>query len=173
MTDGGENGTLISAFSFNVGPFTVRPGEVAYRTVDTWYARGSDVWDKFNQRWDLTIKFTYQADNVAISDSAVYRPMSTVPVNVIWCDDYTAEQWTDITDAVDMAAEILEDRDVTLNNPDWRILSREADKDRYGIIDLDWDDGERDYAEANDLRENISGPDGERVDIFIPLGFTY
>jgi hypothetical protein len=173
VTDGGENGTLISSFSFNVGPFTVNPGQIAYRTVDTWYPKGSDVWDRFNKRWDLTIKFTYVAGNVEISDSAVYRPMSTVPINVIWCDDYTAEQWNDITDAVDMAAEILEDRDVTLYNPDWRILSNEADKDRYGIIDLDWEDGERDYAEANDLREDISGPDGERVDVFIPLGFAY
>ena len=34
----------------------------------------------------------------------------------------------------------------------------------YGIIDLDWDNGERDYAEADDLREDISGPDGERVE---------
>jgi hypothetical protein len=173
VTDGGENGTLISAFAFNVGPFTVSPGEIAYRTVDTWYPKGSAVWDKFNKRWDLTVKFTYAAGNVEISDGATYRPMTTLPLNVIWCDDYSAEQWKDLRDAVDMAAEILEDRDVTLYNPDWRILSREADKDRYGIIDLEWEDGKRDYEEANELRENVSGPDGERVDLFVPLGFAY
>lgn len=173
VTDGGVNGTLITAFSFSVGPFTVNPGQSAYRSIDTWYPKGSDVWDKFNRRWDLTIEFTYVAGSVQIADSAAYRPMSTVPINVVWCDDYTSSQWNDVVDAIDMAAEILEDRDVTLYNPDWRILSSEADKDEYGIIDLGWDDGSRDYSEADNLREEISGPDGERLDVFVPLGFTY
>jgi hypothetical protein len=173
VTDGGENGTLISSFSFSVGPFTVGPGNSSYRSVDTWYPKGSDVWDKFNKRWDLTIKFTYVAGSVEISDSAAYRPMSTVPINLIWCDDYSSTQWNDVVDAVAMAAEILENRDVTLSNPDWRILSRKSDKDKYGIIDLDWKDGSRDYSEADDLMEDISGPDGERIDVFIPISFAY
>jgi hypothetical protein len=74
MTDGGVGGTLISAFSFNVGPITLNPGQSAYQTIDTWYPKGSSVWDKFNQGWDLTIEFTYVANGgIRVSDSRVTR----------------------------------------------------------------------------------------------------
>jgi hypothetical protein len=174
VTDGGVGGTLISSFSFNVGPFTVQPGQSAYRTVDTWYPKGGSVWSKFNQRWDLTIQFTYEADGgVQISDSAVYRPMSTVPINAIKTADFSAAQTTAERNAVTIASEILEDRDVTLFGPNWRILSRQADKDRFGLIDIGWTNDDHDFDEAHDLYEEISGPDQDRLDVFIPLGFVY
>jgi hypothetical protein len=43
VTDGGVGGTEIDSFSFSVGPFTVKLGEIAYRTIDTWYPQGSSV----------------------------------------------------------------------------------------------------------------------------------
>jgi hypothetical protein len=50
VTDGGVGGTAISSFSLNVGPLTINPGESSYRTIDTWFPQGSDIWNKFNQR---------------------------------------------------------------------------------------------------------------------------
>ena len=174
VTDGGIGGTEIDSFSFNVGSFSVRPGENAYRTIDTWYPRGSSVWSKFNQRWDLTIQFTYEADNgMRISDAAAYRPMSTVPLNAIKTTDFNVSQTLAERNAVAIASEILEDRDVTIYNPNWRILSNQRDKDRFGVIDIDWTDGNYDYDEARDLYEEISGPDQDRLDAFIPLTFQY
>jgi hypothetical protein len=174
VTDGGVGGSLINAFSFNVGPFTVQPSQSAYRTVDTWYPQGNSVWDKFNKRWDLTVQFTYEADGgISVQDAAVYRPMSTVPINAIKTTDFTAAQTSAERAAVAIAAEILEDRDVTLNGPNWRILSRQADKDRFGIIDIDWSSDYWDFDEANDLYEEISGPDADRLDVFIPVAFGY
>jgi hypothetical protein len=174
VTDGGVGGTLISAFSFNVGPLTVNPGQSSYRTIDTWYPQGSSVWDKFNQRWDLTIEFTYVADGgVRISDNATYRPMSTVPINAIQTTDFSASQAAAEGNAVAIAAEILEDRDVTLYGPYWRIISSQANKDRFGTIDIGWTDNYWDFGEAGDMYQEISGPEGDRLDVFIPLAFAY
>ena len=174
VTDGGVGGTLISAFSFNVGPLTVNPGQSAYRTIDTWYPQGSSVWDKFNQRWDLTIEFTYVADGgIRISDNAAYRPMSTVPINAIQTTDFSAGQATAEGNAIVIAAEILEDRDVTLFGPFWRIISSQANKDRFGTIDVGWTNNYWDFGEAGDMYQDISGPEGDRLDVFIPLALAY
>jgi hypothetical protein len=174
VTDGGTGGTLISAFSFAAGPFTVQPGQSAYRTIDTWYPQGGSVWDKFNKRWDLTLQFTYESDdNVNVQDAAAYRPMSTVPLNAIKTTDFTAAQTTAQRTAMTIAAEIMEARDVTFNAPNWRILSRQADKDRFGVIDIDWANNYWDFDEAHDMYEEISGPDADRLDVFMPVAFGY
>ena len=111
VTDGGVGGTKIDEFSFASGPLTVSPGGSAYRSIDTWYPKGSSVWDKFNKRWDLTISFTYESTgSIQVSDAAAYRPMSTVPINSIRCDDFTSAQGQAERDAVEIAAEILEDQ---------------------------------------------------------------
>ena len=174
VTDGGESGDLIDEFSFASGPFTVSPGGTAHRSIDTWYPKGSSVWDKFNQRWDLTVKFTYESTgSTKVSDSAAYRPMSTVPINAIKCDVFTANQTNAERDAVQIAAEILEDRDVTLYGPNWRIISSEANRNKYGIIDIGWDDDYWDFSEVDEMYEDISGPDSDRLDVFIPLDLAY
>ena len=176
VTDGGVNGTLIDEFSFSSGPFTVPPGGTAYRTIDTWYPKGSSVWKKFNKRWDLTINFSYESTgSVTVSHSAVYRPMSTVPINSIQCDDFTFAQTQAERNAVEIAAEILEDRDITLYNPYWRIISSEENKAKYGIIDIGWNDDSDywDFSEGDEMYEDISGPEQDRLDVFIPLGFAY
>ena len=176
VTDGGVGGTLIDEFSFASGPFTVPPGGTASRSIDTWYPRGSSVWDKFNRRWDLTVSFTYESTgSTTVSDSAAYRPMSTVPINAIKCDDFTAAQTQAERDAVEIAAEILEDRDVTLYGPNWRIISSEANKDKYGVIDIGWDDDDDywDFGEVDEMYEDISGPEQDRLDVFIPLALAY
>jgi hypothetical protein len=174
VTDGGISGTLIDEFSFTVGPFTVAPGGTANRSVDTWYPQGSSVWDKFNRRWDLTLQFTYESTGSAsVSDSAAYRPMSTIPINAIKCDDFTSAQTQAERDAVAIAAEILEDRDVTLYGPNWRVISSEANKSKYGIIDIGWTGSTWDWEEIDEMYEDISGPEQDRLDVFIPLGFTY
>jgi hypothetical protein len=174
VTDGGVGGTLISAFSFGVGPITLNPGQSAYRTIDTWYPKGSSVWDKFNQRWDLTLEFTYVADGgIRVSDSAAYRPMSTVPINAIKTTDFSAGQTAAERNAVTIASEILEDRDITLYGPLWRIISSQANKDRFGTIDIGWTNNYWDFGEAGDMYQEISGPEGDRLDVFIPLAFAY
>ncbi len=172
VTDAGIGGTLISSFSFNVGPFSANPGQSVYRTVDTWYPQGSSVWDKFNQRWDLTVQFTYVADGeIQISDSAAYRPMSTVPV--IQTTDFSGSQAGAEGNAITIATEILEDRDVTLYGPYWRIISSQANKDRFGTIDIGWSDNYWDFGEAGDMYQEISGPEQDRLDMFLPLAFAY
>lgn len=174
VTDGGVDGTLITEFSVGVGPFTVAGGESSNRSINTWYPKGSDVWDKFNKRWDLTVKFTYEADgDIQVSDSAVYRPMSTVPINTIRTTNFTSGQATAQTNALAIATEILEDRDVTLYDSNSRILSNKDDKAKYGMITIDWDGDKRTFTEAHDLYEEISGPEQDRLDMFIPLGFDY
>jgi hypothetical protein len=174
VTDGGVGGTLIDAFSFNVGPFTVASGDSAYRSIDTWYPQGSNTWDKFNRRWDLTVQFQYESDGgILIDDAAAYRPMSTVPLNPIKTTDFTGSQTTAERDAVGIATGILEARDVTLYDPNYRILSNQADKDRFGMITIAWSGSNYDFDEASDMYEQISGPDGDRLDLFIPLGFDY
>jgi hypothetical protein len=174
VTDGGEAGSLISEFSFAVGPFSLSSGGTAYRSIDTWYPQGSDVWDRFNKRWDLTVSFTYEADGgVEVSDAVVYRPMSTVPINAIKTTDFTAPQTTAQRNAVAIAAEILEDRDVTLYGPMWRILSRDEDKAEYGLIDVGWSDDWWDFDEAMDMYEDISGPEQDRLDVYMPVGLVY
>jgi hypothetical protein len=99
--------------------------------------------------------------------------MSTVPINAIKTGDFTANQTAAERNAVSIAAEILEDRDITLYDPSWRILSNQADKDRFGLIDIDWSANTWDFDEAHDLYEQISGPEQDRLDVFIPLGFAY
>ena len=174
VTDGGVGGTLISAFSFNVGPFTVGAGQSSNRTIDTWYPKGNTVWDKFNQRWDLTVEFTYVADGgIRISDSAAYRPMSTVPINAIQATDFTSSQAAAEGNAVTIAAEILEQRDVTLYGPYWRIISSQANKDKFGTIDIGWSNNYWDFGEAGDMYQAISGPESDRLDVFIPVAFAY
>lgn len=174
VTDGGVTGTLITSFSFASGPFTVSPGSSAYRNIDTWYPKGSSVWDKFNRRWDLTITFTYESTGpTSVTDSAVYRPMSTVPINAIKCDAFTSSQTQAERDAVGIATEILEDRDVTLYGPSWRIITSAANRSKYGIIDIGWDDDTWDWHEINEMYADISGPESDRLDVFIPLGLAY
>ncbi len=174
VTDGGVGGSLIDSFGFDVGPFTVNPGQSAHRTIDTRYPKGNVVWDKFNQRWDLTLEFTYIADGgTSISDDAAYRPMSTVPINVIDTTDFSAGQEAAESNAVAIATEILEDRDVTLAGPNWRIISSRENRDRFSTIDVGWTDNSWDFSEAKDMYEAISGPEEDRLDIFIPLAFAY
>lgn len=174
VTDGGENGTLITSFSFNVGPFTVGAGNVSYRTVDTWFSQGSSVWSKFNARWDLTFKFTYESTSgVNVSDTAAYRPMTTIPINVIDTESFTGDQNTAESNAYDIACEILEDRDITLANPNWRILSNQSARDKYSVINIGWQNNYWDFGEAGEMYQEISGPDGDRLDLFIPLSFAY
>lgn len=174
VTDGGVGGTLIDSFSFAVGPLTLKPGEAAHRSIDTWYGKGGSVWDKFNARWDLTVQFTYVADgDIRVSDSAAYRPMSTIPINAIKTTDFTSSQTSAEHNAVAIATDILEDRDVTLYAPNWRILSNQADKNRFGTITIGWSGGDYDFGEAGDMYDQISGPDQDRLDLFLPLGFDY
>jgi hypothetical protein len=174
VTDGGVGGTLIDSFSFASGPFTVNPGGTAYRSIDTWYPKGSSVWDRFNKRWDLTVSFTYESTGpTTVTDAAVYRPMSTVPINAIKCTDFTPQQTQAERDAVAIAAEILEARDVTLYGPNWRIISSAENKAKYGTIDIGWDDDYWDWSEIDEMYENISGPEGDRLDVFIPLALAY
>lgn len=174
VTNGGEDGDLITAFSFAVGPFTVAPANVSYRTIDTWFPKGTDVWEKFNLRWDLTFKFTYESTaGINVSDTAAYRPMSTVPVNIIDTEDFTASQESAEDDAYEMACEILEDRDITLNNPFWMILGNQSARNRYSVIDIGWDNNTWDFDEVDDMYEEISATDGTRMDVFIPLSFAY
>lgn len=172
--DGGVGGDLIAAFSFAAGPFSVPPGGTAQRVIDTWYARGGDVWDKFNRRWDLTLECTYEAvDGTRVSDSAAYRPMSTVPLNLIKATDFSDAQNTALADALQVAAEILEERDITLANPNRRIISDPNNRARFGTIDIGWSGGDYDFDEAQDMYEEISGPDGDRLDVYVPLSFNY
>jgi hypothetical protein len=174
VTDGGVGGTLIEEFSFAAGPFTVAPGGTAYRVIDTSFPKGNAVWNRFNERWDLTLQFTYETGvRIAVSDAAVYRPMSTVPINAIKCADFTAKQTQAERDAVAIAAELLEARDITLFNPNWRIISSAADKAKYGTFDIGWKDGKYDYAESGEMYSRISGPEQDRLDVFVPLGIAY
>jgi hypothetical protein len=172
--DSGIGGDLIASFSFGVGPFSVAPGGTAYRVVDTWYPQGSSVWDKFNRRWDLTVEFTYEAtDGSRVTDSAVYRPMSTVPINLIESTDFTNSQITALANGLQIAIEILQDRDITLYNPFWRIISDPNNRVRFGTIDIGWLTSDYDFDEAQDMYEEISGPEWDRLDVFIPLTFNY
>ena len=172
VTDGGVNGTLIDSFSFNTS-FTVSPGGVAYRIIDTWFPQGSAVWNKFNIRWDLTFQFTYESTSgVNVSASTVYIPMSTVPINIIDTENFSADQLNAESDAWEIACEILEQRDITLYNPGWRIISEQSARTRFFTIDIGWDTW-YDFSEAGDMYEEISGPDGDRIDVFIPLAFAY
>jgi hypothetical protein len=99
--------------------------------------------------------------------------MSTVPINAIKTADYTSAQNSARRDAVRIAREILENHDITLYDPRFRILSDPADKARFGIIDIGWADDWWDFDEAGDMYEDISGPEQDRMDVFMPLGFTY
>jgi hypothetical protein len=99
--------------------------------------------------------------------------MSTVPLNAVKTTDFNESQTVAERNAVAIASEILEDRDVTIYNPNWRILSNQRDKDRFGVIDIDWINGDHDFDEGHDLYEEISGPDQDRLDSFIPLAFQY
>jgi hypothetical protein len=174
VTDGGVGGTLIEEFSFAAGPFTIAPGGTAYRVIDTRYPQGNAVWTRFNQRSDLTVQFTYETGGpVSVSDAAAYRPMSTAPINVIKCADFTSTQTQAERDAVAIAAELLEARDVTLYNPSWRIISSAADKAKYGTFDIGWKDNNYDYAESREMYSAISGPEQDRLDVFIPLAIAY
>jgi hypothetical protein len=174
VTDGGENGTLIDSFSFASGPFTVTPGNVAYRVIDTWFPKGSSVWDRFNKRWDLTFKFTYESTSgVNVSALTVFIPMSTVPINIIDTEDFTSSQENAEGDAWEIACEILEQRDITLYNPYWRILSEQSARTKYSTIDIGWKNNNYDFGEASDMYDEISGPEGDRLDVFIPLAFAY
>jgi hypothetical protein len=172
--DGGVGSTSITSFSFGVGPFSVSPGGTAYRVVDTWYPQGSNVWDKFNRRWDLTLEFTYEAtDGTRVTDNATYRPMSTIPINLIETTDFTGSQVTALSNGLQIATEILEDRDITLYGPYWRIISDPINRARFGTIDIGWSDDDYDFDEAKDMYEEISGPESDRLDVFIPLAFNY
>ena len=62
---------------------------------------------------------------------------------------------------------------MTLNGPNWRILSSEANKAKFGIIDVGWTDGKYDWSEVDEMYEDISGPEQDRLDMFIPLGLAY
>jgi hypothetical protein len=171
--DRGVGNDLISSFSFDVGPFSVAPGGSADRVVDTFYPKGNAVWDKFNQRWDLTLEFIYEAtEGPSITDWAIYRPMSTVPVNLIETTDFTNSQVTALANGLQVAIEILEARDITLYNPYWRIISDPNNRGRFGTIEIGWN-GWFDFDEAYDMYEEISGPEADRLDVFIPLAFGY
>lgn len=172
--DRGVGGDLITSFSFSVGPFSVAPGDAAYRTVDTWYPKGSSVWDKFNRRWDLTVEFTYEADDgTRVTDSTAYRPMSTVPINRIKATDFSDSQSTALANGLQIAIDILEERDITLHDPFWRIISDPNNRLRFGTIDIGWSTSNYDFDEAEDMYEEISGPEPDRLDVFIPLAFNY
>jgi len=152
----------------------VNPGGTAYRVIDTWYPKGSDVWDKFNRRWDLTLEFMYEAlDGTRITSSTVYRPMSTIPINLIKTTEFTDSQNSALADALRIASEILEDRDITLYNPFWRIISNQDNRNRFSTIDIDWQSNDYDFDEANDMYEEISGPEQDRLDVFLPLLYAY
>jgi hypothetical protein len=111
--------------------------------------------------------------DVQVSDSAAYRPMSTVPINVIETTDFTAGQAAAEVNAVAIATEILEDRDITLYGPGWRTISDRANKDRFATIDVGWSDNHWDFGEASDMYQEISGPDEDRLDLFLPLALAY
>jgi hypothetical protein len=174
ITDSGLDGPAIAEFAFDIGPWSLEPGGIAYRMIDTAYGPASPVWDKFNQFWDLTVQFTYVADgDVRISDYAAYRPMMTVLINSIDTTEFTAGQAEAEGTAVIIASEILEQQGFTLYDPYWRILSNQADRDRFSIIDIGWTDGKYDRSEARAMYSEISGPEEDRIDVFLPLSFGY
>jgi hypothetical protein len=173
VTDGGENGTLIDAFSFATS-FTVPAGGAGYRVIDTRFPKGSNTWDKFNKRWDLTFKFIYESTSgVNVSATTVYIPMSTVPINIIKTEVFSAAQSNAVFEAWEIACEILERRDITLFNPNWRILSQQSARTKYSVIDIGWNNNWYDFSEAGEMYKEISGPDGDRIDVFLPLAFNY
>jgi hypothetical protein len=172
--DGGVGKDLIESFSFSMGPFPVDPDGTAYVVLDTWYPQGNATHEIFRQLWDLTLEFTFTAiDGTTVTDNSPYRAMAWVPINVIMTTEFTNEQVIALENALQIACEILEVRDLTLFEPSWRILTEPNDRARFSTIDLGWTGSNYDYDEANDMYEEISGPEEDRLDVFIPLAFGY
>ena len=99
--------------------------------------------------------------------------MSTVLVNAIKTTDFSDSQKAAVVTAVTIASEILEDRDVTFYDPRFSVLSDQSDKNRFGLINIGWTNNDHDFDEAHDLYEEISGEGQDRLDVFIPLNFTF
>ncbi len=174
VTDGGIDGTVVDEAGGEIAPFVLHPGQPLSATIDTWFPKGNPVWVRFSKLWDLTFSFAFESvSGVRVSDPAVYLPMAAVPVNIIACADFTNEQIQAEHDAVTVATELLEQRDITLYDPKWQVLASEQDKGRFCLLEIGWQDGDYTYGEGGDLLEAVSGPDQERLDVFVPQGFEY
>ncbi len=121
---------------------------------------GSGIFNKLDVKEDLALQITMtRQDGATVAGQITVRTMFSYGVNItrVGAESFTAEEYTDLYNAVDVTRTIYERRDVTLAVDRRNITNAQAG----GFIVITSDN------EARDLFEQWSGPDNGFIDVFV------
>lgn len=138
MTDAG---THIGTFTFNLSSDIVVPAfSTVYGTWHTWHGEGSDAFNVFHAKGDLTFQYTMSGSGFSPSRSQIWRTMRVLGYNIIRVGDFTAAERNEYRRAAaEVASGIFQSRDMTVHGVElYRVEGTpemDADKARYRFID--------------------------------------
>jgi len=160
--DGGVGGTLVEGgthdwgSNFTIGAYSTWTGSLTFTSP-----KGSGIYNRYDRKEDMTAEFRFTTTGGrAIADTITARVMIGFGMNVIRIGDasWTSQEYADLYDAVDVTQEIYEAQNITLTG-----ISKQHIPDGsvggYGVIDSE--------DEARDLFDDWSGPDNQRIDVFV------
>jgi hypothetical protein len=160
--DGGVGGSLVEQGTGSFG------GSISVPAFGTWGGtigfhspQGSGVFNKFNDREDMTIEIIMtKLPSTTVSGTITARTMFRFGVNItkVAFEDFVGQEIGDLIDATSVTRSIYERRDVTFSNDRRGIQQSQAG----GFENITSD------SEARDLWEQWSGPNtNNNIDAFI------
>lgn len=150
-----EQGTGRFPDPVTVGAFSTWDGWIAFSSPG-----GSGVFGKLDAREDLALQITMtRQDGGTVAGQITVRTMFSFGLNVtrVGAESFTAEEYSDLYNAVNVTLGIYERRDVTFA-VDRRNLTN-AQAGGFTVITSE--------SEARDLFESWSGPDNAFIDVFV------
>jgi hypothetical protein len=151
MTDAGNE---IGSFTFDLTSDIVLPPQATvYGTWHTWHPEGSNAFNVFHAKGDLTFQYTMSGSGFSPSTTQIWRTMRVIGYNIIRVGDFTnAERNEYRRAAAEIASGIFQSRDMTVYGVElYRIEGSpqmDADKERFRFIDS--------QDEINDLRSGYT-----------------
>lgn len=121
---------------------------------------GSGVFGKLNDKEDLAVNIgVTRVSGAGVSGQITVRTMFRFGLNItrVGAESFTAQEYTDLYNAVDVTRTIYERRDVTLSVDRRNITNAQAG----GLTVITSE------SEARDLFEQWSGPDNNFIDVFV------
>lgn len=138
-----------------IGPYSTWSGWIVFTSPP-----GSGIFHKLNSKEDLAVMIQMRkVDGTAVRGEITVRTMFRFGLNItrVGAESFTALEYADLYQAVDVTRQIYERRDVTLSVNRRHITNAQAGG--YTLITSEH--------EARDLFEDWSGPDNDFIDVFV------
>ena len=165
--DGGVGGTLVEGGTHDWGGSFSVPGHGSWSgSITVSSPPGSGIYNRYADKEDMTIEIAFTAsDGRTVSDTLTARVMVAYGLNVTRIDDaaWTAQEYQDLYDAVEVTRSIYEARDLSFTGISRRFIPS-GSSGGFSVMDSD--------SEVRDCFDDWSGPGNDYIDTFISHGHT-